>query len=367
MENTENEKTYRMLDHTLTENGFFILVTIVNEKNFKIESSKNLSKNRLFTYMLTKFKWLDYQEEKGVLSNSKKRILNASLDLNNSVEDRLKLKELCSYLKGETVYYRFGDSDKLYANWQEYALEKCINLPTQKELGYKLVTNEYRNVDAIKALPDEWHKTLLNATQLKKLRIPFYKACVGFSDSRYSHVKPEIVNIIPDDFAKQEAEYLEAQKEKILKEKQKIDSMELTPEIIAKCLYSVNKEAKRKRDIHQECVHRAYDWGGSEKYPAVHYNLHKAKQEKNELYVLKDQALHTAIKMWGLQPVGYHKFADVDRDMYVLEGYTFHINEHNSTNCLGEIEDEIDAERKRGIPPKKAVMILERFVSENTK
>lgn len=74
--------------------------------------------------------------------------------------------------------------------------------------------------------------------------------------------------------------------------------------------------------------------------------------------------MHLAIDLWNLQPVGYHEFPDANRDMYSLEGYDFHINENISDHCLGKITEEIGAERKRGIPPKKAVMLLKRFVKE---
>ena len=89
------------------------------------------------------------------------------------------------------------------------------------------------------------------------------------------------------------------------------------------------KEAKRKRDIQHNSIDRAYHSFRKE-YPAAHYQLHRAKNEKFKLYDLKDEALHLAIDLWNLQPVGYHEFPDANRDMYSLEGYDFHINENIS-------------------------------------
>ena len=146
----------------------------------------------------------------------------------------------------------------------------------------------------------------------------------------------------------------------------KVNEIDLTQSVVADCLYSINKEAKRKRDIQRKCVSRAYGYERSKRYPSVHYHLHKAKDEKEDLYDLKDKALHKAIALWNLEPVGYHRFPDMERDMYALDGYEFHLNEHESDNYLGEIDESIDAKRKRSVPPAKAVILLQRFVVENS-
>jgi hypothetical protein len=101
------------------------------------------------------------------------------------------------------------------------------------------------------------------------------------------------------------------------------------------------------------------------KYPGVYYNLHKAKREKAQLYKLKDDALDVAIRVWNLTPDGYHSFQDKDRDMYSLCGRMFHVNMRKSEIYLGEIDTEIEATRDRSTPPDKAILLLERFISEN--
>lgn len=153
-------------------------------------------------------------------------------------------------------------------------------------------------------------------------------------------------------------------KEERQREKEKINQVELTEEVIAKALYSVNKEAKRQRDIKNNAIDDAY--GGGYHYSSVHSVLHTAKSRMNNLYDLKDSAISIAIKKYELTPIGYHEFGDGKRDMYELGGYQFHINENKSENCLGEITEEIGAERKRGIPPKKAIQILKKFISANS-
>lgn len=344
-----------------------IIVTIINDIDFKMEFGSSLTHTA--SYVLKDFDWISAEKEKGVLSNTKKRILYASIHTDQP-KDCLKLKNFCDYikgLKGKKTYYRFGETDELYPDWEEYAIKLCGHIPTPKELNYKLEINKYGNVDAFNVFPDGWHKTTLTVTQIKKLKIPYYKACIDFIHPLFgSHVKPNIVNIIPDDFTEQEENYIKELKEKENQKLEKINSMELTKELIAKCLYSINKEAKRKRDIQSDSIDRAFHYSRGT-YPAAHYQLHKAKWEKFELYDLKEKTLDIAIELWNLKPDGYHEFPDMNRDMYTLEGYTFHVNENQSDICLGKITNEIDAKRKRGIPPKKAVLILKRFIKEHQK
>ena len=234
----------------------------------------------------------------------------------------------------------------------------------KREVDYKLQLNEYGNVDAVEKMPDGWHKTSLTVTQIRKYGIPYYKACVGFTEYGCYNFTPKLVNIIPDDFSDKEQECFDDISRRKAEKVKQLRSIELTQEVVSSCLYSINKEAKKKRDIQSECRYRAYEHP-SMRYPGVHYNLHKAREEKDRLYKLKERALSVAIRIWNLEPEGYHSFPDKDRDMYSLCGYTFHANKKTSENCLGEIETEITAERKRSIPPKKAIALLERFISEN--
>lgn len=354
------------LTSEMVERNRFLLVTVNGPGCYTMEFSKTAGKEKTGNHMLN-LGFVIYDKEKGILSNSKKRIYKLELELYKP-EDRLKLKKLCDFLQNETlpmpVYYRFENSEDIYEDWIQYAMKEYGNLFSPKELGYKLDLNVYGNVDAMYGLPDGWHKTSMTVTQLKKVGIPSYKACVGFKEGRSNHFSPILCNIIPDDFTEKEEAYFEEQEVKKRAAEEKINSMELTQDLIGNCLYSINKEAKRQRNIQSECVDRAYYWGG--KYPSVHYNLHRAKAEKFELYNLKDRALQVAICLWHIKPTGYHEFADMNRDMYVLGGYEFHVNKCSSENCLGKIDGEIDAERKRSVPPKKAAKILKRFIRENS-
>lgn len=55
-----------------------IVVTILDDSNFKMEFGRAFS--HMATHILENFEWLSCKQEKGILSNSKKRIFYASLD-----------------------------------------------------------------------------------------------------------------------------------------------------------------------------------------------------------------------------------------------------------------------------------------------
>lgn len=357
----------RKLDQKMIETEAFALITIYDDKSCSLEFSKDLSKNSVSRYLSKDFKWIGFFEKKGILSETKKRIYTFCLDTENCPNDKLRLNALCNFFEKRRVdpYYRFGDTENLHTGWVAYARSQCHGMPTAKELGYRLETTKYGNVDALNGIPDGWHETKLTVTQIGKADIPYYKALVGFDES-YSHYHPVLRNIIPDDFADAERAYIEGIRQKKIDYLKKVNEIDLTQSVVADCLYSINKEAKRKRDIQRKCVSRAYGYERSKRYPSVHYHLHKAKDEKENLYDLKDKALHKAIALWNLEPVGYHRFPDMERDMYALDGYEFHLNEHESDNYLGEIDEDIDAKRKRSVPPAKAVILLQRFVVENS-
>ena len=224
--------------------------------------------------------------------------------------------------------------------------------------NYELYLNQY---GAVTNIPMDWKESSLTTTQLKKLNIPTYKCCVGFREGKY-YYKPILVNIIPKDFRQIEQDYiieLEAKKSKL---KENVQKIELTEKVIGECLYSINKEAKRQRDIQNDFANSIYV--EREIRPASHYALYRAKDKKEELYKLKDKTIKKFIEEHKITPIGYHEFADANRDMYIIGGYEFHINEFTSLTCLGSIEDMITQERKRSTPPSKAVMILERYLKE---
>lgn len=354
---TKEEKEY-IINHRTA------LIRVCQDKGILlIEFSTDAARSSVSKYFEKDFGFVSSEKEVGELSASKKRIFRADVASSDGL-DACRIKQIADHLKAAKVEvrYRLGEEENLHSDWESYVQSLCKNLPTPKEQGYRLQPNEYGNVNAFDGFPDGWHETTLTVTQLKKAQIPTYKACTGFSDDYGSHPKPVLVNIIPDDFSEQETAYLARLKEKQEKENQKTDSLPITPELIAECLYSINKEAKRYRDIQSESRERAYGlWG--DRYPGVHYQLHRAKNIKNELYDLKEKALAKAVSIWKLKPEGYHDFPDRQRDMYVFGGYTFHANTCISENSLGKIEKEIESNRKRSIPPKKAERILNRFLN----
>lgn len=160
-----DKKSCICLDDLKNKEGCAI-VTILDDSNFKMEFGRAFSHTA--THMLEDFEWLTCKQEKGVLSNSKKRIFYVSLDPEKNRMDQVKLKKLCDYLKSDKIYYRFEETQELQSDWISYAMTKCTNPLTPKEMGYKLPVNNFGNVDAFRAFPDGWHKTTLTITQIKK-------------------------------------------------------------------------------------------------------------------------------------------------------------------------------------------------------
>ena len=340
----------------------FVLVTQISDEQYTMEFSAHLAKRHLNRNLNNRFPDVEVRKERGALSKTLKKIMYFCANKNDirSCQYIIQMNEIFEQDKVK-AWYRNSQKSTELQDWYTYAKQTFGQNLTPKKCNYTLFLNAYGNVDAYNGLPKGWHETSLTVTQLKKLEIPHYKACVGFNES-YSHYNPILRNIIPDDFTDKENDFTKMQKKKKNEEDERIQKLELTKKLIAECLYSINKEAKRKRDIQSYARDAAYGFGA--KYPSVHYNLHLARNEKEALYHLKDIALRKAIQKWGLPPDGYHEFGDMNRDMYTIESFSFHINEQKSEVCLGKIEDEIAAERKRSIRPERAVKILNRFISE---
>lgn len=233
------------------------------------------------------------------------------------------------------------------------------------EKNYKLEVDEYGNV---KEMPDDWKLTKLTVRQLKKTGIPNYKILLEFK-KYHGKYYPIYANIIPKDFSDKEEQYvkeLAKEKEKAINKIKK--SEEYSLKCLATCLYSINKEAKRQRDIKEDHAGKVYDGLqdlSAEERCRQHYFIYKAKNREAELYELKDTALKLIIEQWKIKPVGYHKFkgSNSKRDYYEIDGYGFHSNECTSDNYLGRIKEEISAERKRSTPPKKAEIILKEYIN----
>lgn len=228
--------------------------------------------------------------------------------------------------------------------------------------NYTLELNEYGNVTDI---PEGWLKTSLTVTQLKKLNIPTYKACIGFEDCCYGHWKPILVNIIPQNFGHTAEQYI---KELALRKQKKKDKLisNMTVKYIAEAIYSIDKEAKRHRDLQNSQADKIY--GATPCHQSrglAHYNLHHHKNSKEGLYKLKDTALRKLIKQYNIKPIGFHVFFENNpMDMYEIEGYTFHVNGKTSTQYLGQINELIPCERKRCMPPKNAAIVLHKYIKQ---
>lgn len=117
-----------------------IVVTILDDSNFKMEFGRAFS--HMATHILENFEWLSCKQEKGILSNSKKRIFYASLDPEKNRMDQVKLKKLCGYLKSDKIYYRFEETQELQRDWISHAMKNVQILWLQRkwDISY-LLTN----------------------------------------------------------------------------------------------------------------------------------------------------------------------------------------------------------------------------------
>lgn len=145
---------------------------------------------------------------------------------------------------------------------------------------------------------------------------------------------------------------------------------------IIKALYSINKEAKRLRDIQRTWASLIYD--SYYDLPLFHWNLHRAKNKKEDLYNLKSKILHLLYDKKIIELTGYHWVEDNwgDKIFYVMFDYpdspfTFHspVEEFLSEDDLDLYEDlgelqEISSERKyRTFPAFKAELILKEYLN----
>ena len=178
---------------------------------------------------------------------------------------------------------------------------------------------------------------------------------------------PVVRNIIPQIYQENEKAYFDAKWAE--KDALRMDLKKKTGDLsfLAECLYSINKEAKRQRDMQNGQADRI--WGPDDlNVPKglAHYNLHARKSQKEFLYSLKDKALRIIIaNNPDIVPLGYHVFPNATEnqkmDYYEIGGFGFHIDENKSENCLGEIDTLITAEKSRSIPYRKAVIAVQEY------
>jgi len=158
------------------------------------------------------------------------------------------------------------------------------------------------------------------------------------------------------------------------KEKEKIILLLKNPDKIAESIYSINKEAKRQRDIKDSKVSCLYgdNYGDNisltGKYLA-HHQLHKAKYKQSALYELKNSALSKFIKENKLIPLGFHSIKFQNRNVYGIlynyKSFSFHYLSEDKPEEIpefGGLKKIISSERQKSIPPKKAKILLELYL-----
>lgn len=245
----------------------------------------------------------------------------------------------------------------------------------KENMKKELEVNEYGNVDCRNGVPTGYVLSYHSKRLLKKHGIKYYDALVDIQHAFGNTYKPVLEKIISLEDNDILTAVLSAEAEL---EREKLKKYITKKKKIAEAIYSINKEAKKKRDLQNKWADRIFsnvyndDVFDEDEYEYIfnphrsnsvfHFHLHEAKTDKENLYSLKERALKKLIQETNSSPVGYHTFADTDRDMYVIEGFCFHLNERKSNNSLGSIENFIEADRKRSTPPAKAEKILNLYL-----
>lgn len=230
------------------------------------------------------------------------------------------------------------------------------------ETKYVLATNDYGNVTEI---PEGWVRVPsdIRTNPMRIDSIPSYKLLVGFEKSG-SFYSPILDTIVPRGYVRtlRRLDKERAEKEAKKTERAKIRANNLA-DVLAS-IYSVNKEAKRLRDVQENIGDSIYCEDAYRGGSLAHYQLHAVRERKEGLYELKDAALNKVIATLGVAPRGYHTFGDGEkRDYYEIDGYGYHRNECTSDTNLGHIDGQIDSTRKRSPAPSTAVKILRAYIA----
>lgn len=234
------------------------------------------------------------------------------------------------------------------------------------EKEYNLKTNKYGNL-TIK--PDGWVYVneipeLANISVGKYKNVPSYKVLQGFENTYSKYYKPYFKTIIHEDHINVLKDKAKIKQEKIQMKNSKLNDYAFDLPKIAEAIYSINKEAKRQRDIQYDIANSYWGKDAYRRDKLVHYQLHSAKDTKENLYDLKNKCLTKLVKALNVKPVGHHIFPKSCMDYYEIYGFGFHaeIEENVSDICLGEIDNLISSERERCINPKDAKALLEKFL-----
>jgi hypothetical protein len=240
--------------------------------------------------------------------------------------------------------------------------------------NYKLKVNEYGN---IKYKPEGWIYVsdipdLRNISVTRYKNIPSYKVLQGFENTFGDYYKPSFKVIIHKDHVNDLKNIASIKKIKTQKKNSKLKNSVSDLHKVIQAIYSINKEAKRQRDI-QENITKSRN--GQDAYRTdkfVKYQIQKAKAQKNFLYDLKSKCLSKLINISDSKPIGYHTFRDGKMNYYKILGFGFHVkNDKNVTyKSLGVIENKISSVRKTSggkklINPKDAIILLENFLETN--
>ena len=250
------------------------------------------------------------------------------------------------------------------------------HIETYEEVRKRL--NVFGNLESV---PYGWTLITDDFKLIDRLDVPYVKVRTDWIEGyRY---KPVFEAAIPTSqkrkFTLRKNKFRKAQTSKKENEDAKLEALLQNNSKIAEALYSINKQAKHYRDKQQqaadELFHRDsdYDWEYAKHIKNLkHLALHRNKERKEELYALKTQVLSLLQDKNLTTAKGLHEFEEIPFVMLEFENFTYHIRiedykgDHTALPDLGEL-DNIDAARKRSMPPAKAEKLLTLYLKLNKK
>jgi len=228
-----------------------------------------------------------------------------------------------------------------------------------------LELNSYGNVDCRNGIPAGYVKVYANAKTLDKLKIKYYTALIEFEEYRKRRFRAITTKIITKYSEKKLKKYLEEKRKQEEEKKERVIKKAYSDfSLVLLALYTINKEAKRQRNIKYNIADDIYQHGRKDKL--AHYQVGRAKQEQEYLYLLKERAIEFLLQNKRFDKIEAHEVFGEKMACLYADSFSFHFNYEVlkkfdiEAETTGEITSWISSEKKRkGMGIKRALNIIE--------
>lgn len=229
--------------------------------------------------------------------------------------------------------------------------------------------SSYGNVDCRYTLPEGYVRTYDNVGTLKKLQCDYHPALFDLYKEK-GYWKPEKGYIVAKKDLQKITKYKEDKKSKAeLKRQRAIDKAKKDFNRVLLALYTVNKEAKRQRDIKYRIADSVY---GELRYrwdKLAHHQISQAKENVEYLYCLKEKGIEKILSEKKYEKVEIHEVNGTEMGFVQCGDFSFHftkslLDEHHIQAPITEVIDEwISSEKKiKGMSLATATTILNNII-----